>query len=67
MALWPSIVYCCRPMNGDEFGGKAAESLKNETLRYVLSATRCRFLISDLMRENERHGTQGGDHGHQGV
>jgi len=25
-------VYCCRPMNGDEFEGKAAESLKNETL-----------------------------------
>jgi hypothetical protein len=23
-------------MNGDEFEGKAAESLKNETLRYLL-------------------------------
>ena len=27
---------CCRPMNGDEFEGKAEESLKNETLHYPL-------------------------------
>jgi hypothetical protein len=28
--------YCCPPTNGPEFEGKAAESLKNETLRYLL-------------------------------
>jgi hypothetical protein len=25
IALWPSIVYRCRPMNGDEFEGKTAD------------------------------------------
>jgi hypothetical protein len=32
-AFWPFIVYCCRLMKEREFEGKAAESLKNETLR----------------------------------
>ncbi|MGD0009931.1 MAG: hypothetical protein ABSE93_15465 [Terriglobia bacterium] len=35
IALWPSIVYCCWLIKEHEFEGKAAESLKNETLGYL--------------------------------
>jgi hypothetical protein len=34
MAFWPLMVTCCRRMNERTFEGKAAESLKNETLGY---------------------------------
>jgi hypothetical protein len=40
--VYGTRVYCCRPMNGDEFEGKAAESLKNETLRLYLA---CIYLL----------------------
>ena len=41
IALWPAIVYCWGPTNGDEFEGKAAEHLKREILmRYPCLARR---------------------------
>ena len=43
IALWTAMVYCCRPMNGDEFEGKAEESQKNETLRYRLRRSARRY------------------------
>ena len=39
MACRPAIVHCCRLVEGHEFEAKAAESLKDETLRYPLRAT----------------------------